>query len=83
MDNMKEIKRLIRKFNATHGMVNEIIMKAKLLKSKVQAGRRTGEPVTPELVELVNNSLIQYQSDLSKYQKKMHRISKRVEELCR
>jgi hypothetical protein len=82
MDNIKEAERLIKKFNAYRGMMAEILMKTTLLKNKVKAAMRAGDE-SEELAETVNNSLIQYRSDLSKYKKKMRRIYRRVEELCR
>lgn len=83
MDKMKEAKRLIRKYNATKGMVNEVHMKCQLLKGRIQAERRNGNLVTEELNELVNNSLAQYRADLSKYKKQMNCIFRQVEDLCR
>lgn len=83
MDNVKQAKKLIRRYNATKGMVNEIHMKCQLLKSRIQTERRNGNPVTEELNELVNNSLAQYRSDLSKYKKQMNCIFRQVEDLCR
>lgn len=83
MDNRTQAERLIKKFNAYKGMTSEVLMKCKLLKAKVQAARRAGVTSDPDLEELVNNSLAQYEIDLSKYKKKMRRIYRQVEELCR
>jgi hypothetical protein len=83
LNNRIQAERLIKKFNVYKGMISEILMKCKLLKFKVQSARRASVTSDSALEELIRNSLAKYKIDLYKYKKKMLKIYRQVEELCR
>lgn len=80
--NMKstKINQLTREYAAYKGMIDEIIMKCRLLQSKLVGMKEEKEPIIQELAEEVCNKITKYDNDLNKYKKKMNIINQEIKE---